>query len=227
MWSLIFNFLNDHMVTMEDIMPKQLFFELSDEKRRTIIFAGIKEFANYGYENSSTNRIVKEAGISKGSLFKYFSTKEDFYLYVLDVIANEMISDLQEKVNNLSNELFQRIIEYSTLEFSWYILNPEKSKIIVNAFSKTDTDISRKIEMRYGRKEQDIYYWLLQDVDTSLFRWNKKKTIEILKWFLKGFNNDFLQLSQEKNCNDFEELKKKYISNLSEYIEMLKKGLIK
>ena len=215
------------MVTMEDIMPTQLFFELPDEKRRTIIFAGITEFANYGYENSSTNRIVKEAGISKGSLFKYFSTKEDFYFYVLDVTANELISDLKEKVNDLSKELFQRIIEYSALEFSWYILNPEKSKIIVNAFSKTDTDISQKIEMRYGKKEQDIYYWLLQDVDTSLFRWDKKKTIEILKWFLKGFNDDFLRLSQEENYNDFEKLKKEYINSLSEYIEMLKKGLVK
>ena len=227
MWSLIFNIFNDHMVTMEDIMPTQLFFELPDEKRRTIIFAGITEFANYGYENSSTNRIVKEAGISKGSLFKYFSTKEDFYFYVLDVTANELISDLKEKVNDLSKELFQRIIEYSALEFSWYILNPEKSKIIVNAFSKTDTDISQKIEMRYGKKEQDIYYWLLQDVDTSLFRWDKKKTIEILKWFLKGFNDDFLRLSQEENYNDFEKLKKEYINSLSEYIEMLKKGLVK
>lgn len=208
-------------------MPTQLFFDLSEEKRGTIISAGIKEFSNYGYENSSTNRIVKEAGISKGSLFKYFSTKEDFYFYILDVTANEMISDLKEKANALSKELFQRIIEYSTLEFSWYILNPEKSKIIVNAFSKRDTDISQKIEMRYGRKEQDIYYWLLQDVDTSSFRWNKKKTIEILRWFLKGFNDDFLRLSQEENHNVFEKLKKAYISSLSEYIEMLKKGLVK
>lgn len=208
-------------------MPTQLFFDLSDEKRGTIISAGIKEFANYGYESSSTNRIVKEAGISKGSLFKYFSTKEDFYFYILDVTANEMISALKEKVNTLSKELFQRIIEYSTLEFSWYILNPEKSKIIVNAFSQKDTDISQKIEMRYGRKEEDIYYWLLQDVDISSFRWNKKKTIEILKWLLKGFNDDFLRLSQEKNYNNFEKLKKEYISNLSEYVEMLKKGLVK
>lgn len=59
--------------------------------------AGVSEFAEYGYENSSTNRIVKKAGISKGSLFKYFPTKEDFYFYVLDEITAELNSSLEEK----------------------------------------------------------------------------------------------------------------------------------
>ena len=65
-------------------MPTPLFFELNVEKQQKIITAGISEFAGYGYENSSTNRIVKKAGISKGSLFKYFPAKEDFYFYVLE-----------------------------------------------------------------------------------------------------------------------------------------------
>lgn len=59
----------------------------------------------------------KKAGISKGSLFKYFSTKEDFNYYVLDKITAKLISSLKEKVNTLSPNLFQRIIEYSVLEF--------------------------------------------------------------------------------------------------------------
>ena len=81
--------------------------------------AGVSEFAEYGYENSSTNRIVKKAGISKGSLFKYFPTKEDFYFYVLDEITAELNFSLEEKINTLSADLFQRIVEYSVLEFSW------------------------------------------------------------------------------------------------------------
>ena len=58
-------------------MPKKVFNELEKEKQDRIIEAAIKEFAEYGYENGSTNRIVKECGISKGSLFKYFENKED------------------------------------------------------------------------------------------------------------------------------------------------------
>ena len=99
-------------------MPTPLFLGLDTEKQQNIFIAGVSEFAEYGYENSSTNRIVKKAGISKGSLFKYFPTKEDFYFYVLDEITAELNSSLEEKINTLSADLFQRIVEYSVLEFS-------------------------------------------------------------------------------------------------------------
>ena len=65
-------------------MPNKLFFELDKQKQDRIISAAITEFATHGYENSSTNRIVKECAISKGSLFKYFENKEDLYFFLID-----------------------------------------------------------------------------------------------------------------------------------------------
>lgn len=198
---------------------------LNTEKRQTIFTAGVCEFADCGYENSSTNRIVKKAGISKGSLFKYFPTKEDFY--VLDEITAELISSLEEKVNTFSTDIFQRKIEYSVLEFSWYNLHPQKAKMIVRAFTKSDTDIYRKTVLKYGNREQDIYYWLLQDIDTAQFRWDRQKTVAMIKWFLKGFNDDFLTRIQKQAYSDLEMIEKEYVKDLSEYIEMLKAGIVK
>ncbi len=208
-------------------MPTPLFFGLNSDKRQNILTAGISEFADYGYENSSTNRIVKKAGISKGSLFKYFPTKEDFYFFVLDEITAELISSLEKKINTLSPDLFQRIIEYAVLEFSWYILYPEKSKMIVRAFTRSDTDIYRKTVLKYGDREQELYYWFLQDIDTTQFRWDRQKTIDIIKWLLKGFNDDFLTGIQKQACSDFDMIEKEYVKDLSEYIEILKAGIIK
>ena len=208
-------------------MPTPLFFGLNTEKQQNIFTAGVSEFAEYGFENSSTNRIVKKAGISKGSLFKYFPAKEDFYFYVLDKITAELISSLEEKINTFSPDLFQRIVEYSMLEFSWYILHPEKSRMIVKAFTKSDTDIYKKTILRYGNREQDIFYWFLQDIDTVQFRWDRQKTIDMVKWFLKGFNDDFLTRIQEEAYSDFEMIEKEYVKNLSECIEILKAGIVK
>lgn len=206
-------------------MPTSLFWGLHAEKRQAIVAAGISEFAAYGYENSSTNRIVKKAGISKGSLFKYFPAKEDFYFYVLDEITSELISDMQEKVNTLSPDLFQRITDYSALEFSWYLSYPEKYKMIIRAFTKSDTGIYRKTALKYGGREQDIFDWFLRDVDTVPFRWDRQKTIDILKWFLKGFRDDFL--ADLQTDSDLGKIQKKYIKNLSEYLEILKTGIMK
>lgn len=208
-------------------MPTSLFLELNPEKQQKIFTAGISEFAEYGYESSSTNRIVKKAGISKGSLFKYFPKKEDFYFYILDQITSELISSLEGKEKTLSTDLFQRIVDYSVLEFSWYTMYPEKAKMIVKAFTNSDTHIYRKTMLKYGNKQQEIFHWFLQDIDTAQFPWGREKTTDLLKWFLKGFNEDFSVQLQVLQDTDFEKLKKEYVNRLSEYLELLKKGIAK
>ncbi len=70
-------------------MPKQTFFNLPMEKRETIMNAAIEEFAEYGLENASTNRIVKNSGIAKGSFYQYFEDKQDVFMHMLAVIEQQ------------------------------------------------------------------------------------------------------------------------------------------
>ena len=72
-------------------MPKQTFLNLPEEKRRNIIHAAIEEFAEYGLENASTNRIVANSGISKGSFYQYFADKQDVFMYLLTVLEREKV----------------------------------------------------------------------------------------------------------------------------------------
>lgn len=70
-------------------MPKQTFLNLPEEKRNTVVDAAIDEFAEFGFEAASINRIVAKGGISKGSFYQYFEDKLDVFKYLLDVIAYE------------------------------------------------------------------------------------------------------------------------------------------
>ena len=70
-------------------MPKQTFLNLPHEKRETILNAAVDEFAEYGLENASTNRIVKHSGIAKGSFYQYFEDKQDVFMYLLGVLERE------------------------------------------------------------------------------------------------------------------------------------------
>jgi AcrR family transcriptional regulator len=78
-------------------MPKQTFFNLPDEKRNTIVNAAIDEFAEYGLENASTNRIVANSGISKGSFYQYFEDKQDIFMYLLTVLEQEKMEYFKSK----------------------------------------------------------------------------------------------------------------------------------
>lgn len=208
------------------IMPTSLFQGLNPEKQQKILDAGLSEFAENGYESSSTNRIVQRAGISKGSLFKYFPSKEDLYFYLLDRITAELNASMKEQTASLSANLFERIQDYSTLEISWYLQHPEKARMILRAFARDDSEIYRKIEARYGNREQKILDWFLQDADPAQFRTEKQKALDLVKWFLKGFNDAFLEKMHKQENADLEAVKKTYQKELSDYLELLKEGII-
>ncbi len=206
-------------------MPTNQFLNLEAEKQNRIIQAAITEFAQNTYVNASTNRIVKACGISKGSLFKYFTDKEDLYFFILDTVMWEMLRDIESDVENLSTELFQRIIDYSALEISWYIKNPDKGRLIMSAVTEKDEEICSRMAERYGARGENIYYELLADIEGKNLKIAKEKIAELLKWVLEGFNETFLKKADIKK-ESFEQLKENYIQELSNYIEILKTGFI-
>ena len=78
-------------------MPKQTFLNLPIKKQDVVINAAIDEFAQYGLENASTNRIVAKSGIAKGSFYQYFEDKQDVFMYLLTVLEGEKMEYFKGK----------------------------------------------------------------------------------------------------------------------------------
>ena len=205
-------------------MPKKVFLELDAEKQKRITDAAIKEFATYGYENSSTNRIVKECGISKGSLFKYFDNKEELYFYLIDTVSVQMSFDTAADIKKLPKDLFERVLVYSVTEISWYVENPIKGKFLIGIAAESGSEIGKKIMERYGEKSTDIYEQLLKDVDMSGLHSTRKEITNILRWVLTGFNSSFLESIAGSEAG-IEKLKQDYIKQLKQHLKVLKSGL--
>ena len=203
-------------------MPNKLFYELDEKKKTRIKNVLLKEFAQYSFSESSTNRIVKNAGIGKGSLFKYFQNKKEMYFYILDYTTAELTGILETEIANLPEDLFKRTIKYAELEFNWYINNPEKYEFLDKAFAQNDTEIFIETEKRYNLKGEEFFYKIFEDVNPKQFKWEKAKLLNILKWFLKGFNESFVK---EIQVEDIEDLKEVYLKRLFEYMEILQQGL--
>lgn len=64
-------------------MPKDTFMNLNEEKREKVEKAMEKEFARASFEKASVSRIVKDAGIPRGSFYQYFEDKEDAIRYIV------------------------------------------------------------------------------------------------------------------------------------------------
>ena len=61
---------------------KSTFDNIPAEKRERVLYTATGEFAQNGFEGASMEVIAKKAGISVGSLYKYFDSKEDMFITV-------------------------------------------------------------------------------------------------------------------------------------------------
>lgn len=83
------------------------FFEIKNEKQERILNAAIKVFALNGYRKASTDVIVKEANISKGLLFHYFSNKLSLYEYIIDYSVKYMNFEFTNSVSKYEKDFFE------------------------------------------------------------------------------------------------------------------------
>ncbi len=72
-------------------MPTETFNNLPIEKRERFIEESLKEFAVYNYDSASINRIIKNLGIARGSVYQYFTDKLDLWLFLKEYAENEKV----------------------------------------------------------------------------------------------------------------------------------------
>lgn len=72
------------------------------DKRDQLLQAALKLFVEFGFHNTPTSKIAKEAGIANGTLFYFFPTKDDLVTFLyLDIkrrVAAYITDYLQDKV---------------------------------------------------------------------------------------------------------------------------------
>lgn len=72
-----------------------------DDRLKDIVMKAASVFYKYGYANSSTREIAEAAGISKGLLYYYINSKEDFLDLFIDITTESFGGYNQDIINHL------------------------------------------------------------------------------------------------------------------------------
>lgn len=71
-----------------------------DSERRTqIMISGLEVFAEKGFHLASMDDIAERAGVSKPILYQHFSSKQDFYLGVLDERVDYLVQHITQSID--------------------------------------------------------------------------------------------------------------------------------
>ncbi len=157
---------------------KEAFERASDERKEKILEVGINEFASKGYENANINIIAKNAGISIGLMYKYFSTKEDLFITciqrgmsILDDAVDEILKS-DDKLLTKAEKLIRTTCQLSQKDANYVKLYNE---ITSERNSKKAMEFAKAIEGETSKKYVKCITDALakgdvrQDMDPRLF----------------------------------------------------------
>jgi AcrR family transcriptional regulator len=69
-----------------------------DQRRTTLLHAALNEFFNKGFTAARMEDIAKHAGLSKGTLYLYFSNKEALFKALIEEVAIPTIGNTSQRV---------------------------------------------------------------------------------------------------------------------------------
>ncbi|MBU8919202.1 TetR/AcrR family transcriptional regulator [Bacillus sp. FJAT-29953] len=93
---------------MSPLNRQQQLDQIRDERREQIKQAALKMFARRGYTGTKTSMIAKEASISEGLIYRYFNSKEELFITLVQELMEEARREL-ENVGYLPGTPFEQI----------------------------------------------------------------------------------------------------------------------
>ena len=135
-------------------MPTETFKNLNDEKKQNILNAARNEFSKVSFSESSINKIIKEAGISRGSFYMYFIDKEDLYETVIENQLKKNFKFLKDELVKNNGDIFKtyiNIYEILLKKVSKNKTNNFNKHILLNMNFKSDNLFIRKNKVQYKK----------------------------------------------------------------------------
>lgn len=189
-------------------MPKQTFYNLSDEKRESIIGVLKTTFEEKTVFDASVKEIVEKLKIARGSFYQYFEDLEDAYFMILDLETVDV------------HQLFIRLYK-------------ENDYNIVKSLESYRDEISNLLFSKeaYTLYKNRYLYWTVELED----RWKKynqkkfgdlknKKVDENLDmeklYYIKAFIHNLIQRNFMETWT-----KEEFITHFSKYLKWLKEGI--
>lgn len=137
--------------------------ELKERRRRQIIDAATQVFAGRGFHAANVSDVASQAGVSQGTIYWYFESKEALFTAVLERATFESTRPFLSLGVGQEGDPLSRIMG-AVRQFLKQIQNPPDSfRLLVNLWTQPGALWGE----RAGRIVRDLYQTLIDGVFTS------------------------------------------------------------
>lgn len=185
-------------------------------KRKEIIDIATEMFLNHGFNNTKMSKISSNSSISKRTIYKYFSSKEDLFIATLTDISNNIHLktkyDYSSKKSTISlfTQIIDKKIEFITQDKFLKLYKLIYVEIINNSIDKS------KISKFLPNKDIALSFWLKKCLSDNRIKDNIE--ISTIEFFIKSslMHDILLPIIFETNTlnNDIIKTNRKNILNI-------------
>lgn len=175
-----------------------------EKRKEEILKAAERCIAREGYHQTTMDKIAEEAGLSKGTLYWYFNSKDEIVIELCNHMCNEHLKLLNEfQKHNLSIRDFTLTVgnrfldlllkekdQYRIIFELWALADENKKignqlglikKMFNNAISLMISDAIKRGELKSGIKANEVATAFLAMFDGIAVRYALDKTLNVKK----------------------------------------------
>jgi AcrR family transcriptional regulator len=126
------------------------------EKRKKIAKSTCSLFIQKGFVNISISEIAKTAGVGKGTIYEYFSNKEDIVFELMSCLQDDYDPKLQEKLKNNDStkqkicHLFSLFLDNDETTLTQKQIYKEFLAIYLNNPTQEIKEYYKSLRVKYG-----------------------------------------------------------------------------
>jgi AcrR family transcriptional regulator len=137
--------------------PRRALGPSGERTRSRLITAGARVFRSRGYHETRVDDIVKQAGVSHGSFYRYFENKDDLFFVLANLASNQMSGLIDAFPTSSDEEELRRWVE------DWF--NTYRSNGGVMSMWQEIELVDRRLEAMSQRAMASAYDRLVQLLD--------------------------------------------------------------
>lgn len=117
----------------------------SDITKQKILDAALIEFGTLGFELASTNTIYLAAGVSKGTVFKYYPTKAELFYAIYSREFEAMMTYLEPVLNVGNSDPFEKVMDITLSKVQYAREHPHATRLLMDAITKPPQAIRERL----------------------------------------------------------------------------------
>ncbi len=115
-----------------------------DERKNEILDAAQELFYSQGYEQTPVNSIIEKVGVSKGTFYHYFKSKEDLLDSLAERVTGQIVVHIEKMLDKPKLDAIAKLNLMFESSASWKAANREIIIALMNAMYNDNNILMRK-----------------------------------------------------------------------------------